>query len=158
MFLSETYSVLEVLFYDKAVTGHKNENTYDNDNCEETVEDTGTIVAYKGSGAYLQYKFGQTTSSAKPFSIGTAIEFDIVDTNGMSVLFVGDSNYARQAPQVACNMKITITSEHITWYQDNTQIAQVQTSNYISDNFSVGFTTNGSGKYIKYKEMKIYPI
>ena len=160
MILQETFVVTDALFYDQAVYGHKNQNIYYNANCQETVETdgTGTTIAYTGSSGYLQYRFGQTIATDKPYSIGTKMEFDVVANTSMAIVLNGNSNYAKTLPNSTGKITLTVDSDYITLKQGDTQIAQVSTSNYISDKFSFGFTTNSSGASIKYKEMKIYPI
>lgn len=158
MNLSETYGILDCVFYDEAVTGKKNINVYYNANCQETVSDTGTTVAYTDTGYYLQYRFGQTNTTDKPFSIGTKIEFEVVDITTMAIVLYGNSNYNRSLPTSIGKITLTVDEDYIRLYQNNTKITEVKTSNYITSNFGFGLTTNNSSAKCKYKDMKIYPI
>jgi len=157
MLLQETYEVLDAIFYDDGVTSPKT-TTYYNSGFQISIDSTGTLLDKTTTGWGL-FWLNQNNGTDKPFSKGICIEWDNVSKNGeMRFQIVGDtSNYYNYYVDNNAHIKITIDEDYITRIVNNGNPYRVSTSDYITNNFRMGFVINGVGN-TTYKNIKIYPI
>ena len=163
--VSTPYPVTDCTFYDKATdgTGEKNTNCYNNSSSSfrVTPSNDGTLLECLSATVWGQYYLNQQNNSSKPNPIGTAIEFDIVDVNNMSIQITGNSAYTYTFTQTG-HYKITVDNTNIKTFKETdgsyTELNSKTTSTYITDYFNVKFAYRGTDKYIKYANFEIYPI
>ena len=157
---SETYILLDALFYDMG-TDPDNPNTkYSISNTFERIITTdGTAINYIGSGSTAHCYIAQTNNSDRPFSVGTVIEFEILESSRMAIyVFNSNStNLGYQVNNVTGIFKAVIGETDTVMYLDDVQVASKSTSE-IGSNFSFRFTTSTTNATIKFKNLKIYPV
>jgi len=158
MILSETYSLIDAIFYDKGLAGDGNHNDNFYNTFDRTRLDDGTLLSYSGSGWKVCY-FNTDTAGSKVFNKGICIEFDVIEVTGSIRIQVNDTAQYQYYIPVGTNyhLKIVVDNSNITVYQDDVQKDQKSTSSYISNLFSVQFATNTAGT-VKYKDIKVYSI
>ena len=161
--VSETYELIDAIFYDKAVTGHKNTNWLNVSNSFlETIEDDGTILAYNRTSGWATIYANSNSASTFPFSIGSVVEFDVVScTNEMRLQFYDGTTGRLQItlPTNATNYHVKIEIGETTITQTvNGVTTTASTSTYINNDFQVNFATNTSGASLKFKNFMVYSI
>ena len=163
----ETYSLLDCLFLDYAVTGKKNSNwTNYSNRLTVTTDSNGTLLESNTSsnGYYFLNNASFTYSE-------WILEFDVVNlpSTDLSIgIYIQDSNSSNT--QINFNSTETGTTGHFKLENKNNQFklyvddALIKTVNHTTTvgNHEIGFRLNlyatDKGRFIKYKNLKLLPI
>lgn len=154
MFQSETYEVLDTLFYDKAVTGQKNSNWSLIRLDTPVTDETGTLLTANGN--YAHYVVVNTNQR---FSVPVAVEFDVLETSYSSSkpsLNIVDNGFDNKSNLDSnSHYKFEIDSTGFKCYKNGTYISTV-TGNL--SNVRISLYIPSTGATLKYTNFMIYPI
>lgn len=165
---SETYSILDAMFYDTCTTGTQTV-WYNESNVGTSVTDTGMVISLTTSGnKYIWAKKQDTTpsqrSDANQFAPSFNVEFDVAEYTGTVYLQIsdgtnGDRNrtISQMGVTTSNHILIEVRSDSIKYYKDGTEITGIRYSNITQGTSRVGIFLQNTAS-VKIKDFKIYPI
>jgi hypothetical protein len=159
---SDVVNVFDAIFYDKGITGAKNENwTNFNNRLTVVTDETGTtLTGYESSNGYYIARgdnpFTFTDYTAEFTVVGTIHSylrwFHQNQANTNENVFVFNSGWFNQDEN---NVKITVNNGVATLNVNGRQ--RGTTTLTVTSPYEVAFRfANGAGNTIKYKDFKIY--
>lgn len=157
IFVSETYSIWDTLFFDNCTDDSKSSLWYVFRNTVSTpsFDSTGMFVERTQTGnGYLFV--GQSNETDKPFALDFAIEFDVVEKTG-DVRCLPDTNTFDSVNNLSANDHIKIeyyTDKQIVTRNNGTPVETAHTN---SGSLKAQFQFVGVGS-IKLKNVKVYSI
>ena len=160
---SETYGILDTLFYDEAVDGKKNSKWYisNTGNLSVSTDSNGTLLT---SSTAVQYRCNSTTSSLNNFLSGKwCVEFDVISYTGNPMVRLlqttgntWDWQFTNRGIIDGSHIKLVFEDNTITATVDDDEKAPVSTSAFTGD-LAIGFRFGDAGT-LKYKNFKVYPV
>lgn len=159
---SETFIVLDAIFYDQAITGHKNTNWTIPSNLTESVGDDGTTLTSVASSSSLKRAICCSLTGNWEAQI-------TLKSNGNVRIGVQDTTKEVSQRQATYNdwttLKVQVQSGTIEFYvlEDDEWIGVTASTNNadLTDtlNFMIYlYNTSGDDRTVTFKEVKIYPI
>ena len=159
MNLIETYELLDAIFFDEAVTGHKNSNwnNYNNRLSLET-DETGTLLTgYASSNGYY------IANASDPFIFDDyCCEFDIITKTGLARWYHQNNNnqtgnvFILDSVPVG-HAKIICQNGTAKLYIDDVQVRSADLT--VAAPYEIAFRFNtGTGNTLKYANFIVYPI
>ena len=163
--VSETYEVLDCIFYDTGIDGTRNTDWWNVQGVMQiSPQSDGTLLSNPTTNNGILYaNIGSkgTYTDAYDFEPPFILETDIVSISGTGYIYVYDGvNANGLLPWAGLgltgnnHLKAIISSNKIEWYVDN---VLKYTSSGTFNKCGVAFRCNQNSS-IKYKEFKIYPI
>ena len=170
MFQSETYELIDAMFYDDGVStsGGKLYYTQDTTVVSRTTDNTGTLVSNLSSSLQtIRANKPGTSADEKDWSEPIHIEFDIVSITGELSMQLWKSNSSGDYVGInISNYLSDLTSANIIVEYDGNKVALKVNGNTVF-NPSFSFASSGlfgirlllaAGGSFKYKNFKVYPI
>lgn len=159
IFVSETYSVIDGVFYDDGVTSPKTATWYNQGNSFTITPDSdGTTVSASTSSLQSMFADANGFSASYKFDSIICIEFDLLQAdNTFLFAIMGQNNTS-----ISCTLtqtghyKIYYDGEKQYKYLDD-ELIETPSVRTLTPNCAVGFRVNGTGT-IKFKNFVIYPI
>lgn len=155
---SETYEIIDGIFYDDGVTSPKPVNWYKATNTlEVSIDNTGTLVSCTEATNY----YANSTSSINRFiETNFGLEFDIVSFSGdfgVRIRTTSNTDLALQDKvSNGSHVKITFNDGVLSYSIDGGTPQSQSTS--ISGSMGVSFRLGSGTNSVKYKNFVIYPI
>ena len=152
--LSETYSIYDTLFYDKALSGTGNHNDNWTTLSNMTREETYTL--FKGANAFYNSRVIINNSSDIPMG-NYCVEFDVFDVNNAK-FFVSDGT-GKSVSLSDGHYRITFGSDGVIRpYRDGTAETTASFDSTVQT-IMVGFNNSNNASYsLKFKNFILYPI
>lgn len=152
IFVSETYSILDALFYDKG----DNSNWYNGGGFTVTpsTDDGKTLKVSNTSSAY--YNANMTSSPSPNFDVNTCIEFDIenAQTGFRIYLRNGTNRPYKIIPTGNSHIKITTDGSKVYWDINGT----VTNNDFVVSTYYAYFTGDTLDNTLVFKNFKVYPL
>ena len=146
-FVSETFVVLDTLFYDGMITGNDNNSSWSKTSCTFQVTDNGTVFTPSANWGNASLPNGAYYSN-----IPLRIEFEVVSYQDVPRLYLGRGVFAPL--NATGKYVIEIYSDKITVTRDG---GTPTTLSAIS-NTTIGFSAPNTDVRLTVKDFKIYPI
>jgi len=159
---SETFVVLDTLFYDEATSNAKNQYWFSNRWDNISVSDIGTTIEELSSASINYYISNVANSSTwgdrKLFNTNICVEFEVIEYNtGLKfIIHESDTNY-KQLPLNSGSVKLEITNTNIkSTINGNVTNTPCDFTNQVRLGFQT-FNDSDLGK-ITFKDFKVYQI
>lgn len=156
LFLSETYEVLDNIFYDSGIQGSANPNyTVSGNNISWEAKAENTVINCSTAYGHLFIKNNQQN-----FPYPLKVEFDIDSFDGTRQYFnVYDvDGEARLWINANGHYIIVISDEGVISATCNGNNCTINPQNSISTNSRLSFFLSGTDVNLKFRNLKIYPI
>lgn len=146
--VSETYEVLDTIFYDKGLegTGNHNDNWYGLSGVTCVRDGEGTTISKTASGnAYI------TSKNQTYYDVPLAVEFEVISVSNVRLLMEDTTIVGLSDNDV---VKVTVKDGYVTIYKNGTPQTPVAKS------FSqtlISWQMVGASS-LKYKNFRVYPI
>ena len=162
-FQSETYEVLDCMWYDDCTVSTHNTNWFNRYNLStDYTGDVLKLTAGTNSGNYMPNKDGTATSisDVTEWIPSFALELDIINFDDGTGSNIGISTVGRSLTQLGItgetHLKVVYDGSTVKYYKDNSTTA-IYTANLTTSPVYISIGV-GSGHYITIKDVKIYPI
>ena len=160
-FVSETYEVLDTLFYDTGVTGGNTKWAYSNNFTINRTSDGTEISSTTNNDIYLVNK--DMDSDLYDYDTSFAVEFDLIEIIGNGMVHIKSANSQDASATMSyCGFnsgstcKIIVTPSKCEFYADGVK-SRADRDFTITGKCRVGFQLRSDSK-IKYQNFKVYPI
>lgn len=160
-FVSETFALIDALFYDSGTTGTVGSGWVYNSFITAFSNSNGTTVTSSSSSAqYFTAELDSTTTTLD-FTAPFVVEFTLVsNANGGLIIWasgqVGNKNFT-SFPLISNNkIKIIVGTNQIRYFCDGVELTPVSVTSTLP--YRVGFTLYDSTSEIVFNDFKIYPI
>lgn len=159
--VSETYEIIDALFYDKGTTGTVGSGWVYNSFISAVSNPNGTTITSSSSSAqYFTAELDNTTTTLD-FTAPFVVEFTLVsNTNGGLIVWasgqVGNKNFTSFPLTSNNKIKIIVGTNQIRYFCDGVELTPVSVTSTLP--YRVGFTLYDSTSEIIFNDFKIYPI
>ena len=159
--VSETYEIIDALFYDKGTTGTVGSGWVYNSFVSAVSNPNGTTVTSSSSSTQFFTAELDNTTTTLDFTAPFVVEFTLVsNTNGGLIVWasgqVGNKNFTSFPLTSNNKIKIIVETNQIRYFCDGVELTPISVTSTLP--YRVGFTLYDSTSEIVFKDFKIYPI
>lgn len=155
MFQSEIFEVLDALYYDEAIDGHKNANYTISSSGSVSTDATGTTVTI--GTQYHSYRLMKDSDNRLTVTAPFVWEFDVLETTNMRVnIYQSDSVSKQINLNNTGHYKFIVADNKVTYSIDDGTPTET-TFNY-TDVIQLWIQSRNANATSKFKNLKVYPI